>query len=64
MQMILELADAVEMLKKDSEVRVVVLTGIGKTFSSGGDLRFLLENCERPSTEIYNTIVTKVNEIM
>jgi 2-(1,2-epoxy-1,2-dihydrophenyl)acetyl-CoA isomerase len=64
MQMILELADAVEMLKKDSEVRVVVLTGIGKAFSSGGDLRFLLENCERPSTEIYNTIVTKVNEIM
>jgi len=32
MQMILELADAVEMLKKDSEVRVVVLTGIGKAF--------------------------------
>jgi len=63
-QMISELADAVENLKRDPEVRVVVLTGIGKAFSSGGDLRLLLESCKQPPTEIYNTIVTKVNEIM
>jgi len=62
--MILELVDVVENLKKDSEVRAVVLTGIGKAFSSGGDLRFLLESCEHSSTEIYDAIVTKVNEMM
>jgi len=39
-QMISELVDAVENLKRDPEVRVVVLTGIGKAFSSGGDLAF------------------------
>ncbi|GEM_PF-6650580 len=40
------------------------MTDTGKAFSSGSDLRFLLESCGHSSTDIYNAIVTKVDEIM
>lgn len=33
------LADAIESLQKDDEVNVIVLTGAGKYFSAGGDLK-------------------------
>jgi 2-(1,2-epoxy-1,2-dihydrophenyl)acetyl-CoA isomerase len=34
-----ELIDAIRKAKNDSEVRVILLTGAGKAFSSGGDIR-------------------------
>lgn len=35
-----ELTGAVDLCSKDSEVRVIVLTGSGKAFCSGGDIKF------------------------
>ena len=40
-QMIEELTDAAHALGADEAVRVVVLTGAGKSFCAGGDLRWM-----------------------
>lgn len=40
-QMIAELTEAADRLGRDPAVRVVVLTGSGKTFCAGGDLRWM-----------------------
>lgn len=40
-QMIEELTDAAEKLGADDNVRVVILTGDGKSFCAGGDLRWM-----------------------
>ncbi len=40
---ILELTDAFEEVKTDDSVRVVVLTGIGKSFCSGADINWMRE---------------------
>ncbi|CUJ21562.1 crotonase/enoyl-CoA hydratase family protein [Cognatishimia activa] len=42
-QMIAELTDAANMLGQDDTVRVVVLTGEGKSFCAGGDLAWMQE---------------------
>ncbi|MFQ5665115.1 MAG: enoyl-CoA hydratase/isomerase family protein [Candidatus Binatia bacterium] len=39
-----EIARAVEEIRADASVRVVVLTGSGKAFSSGGDLRMIAQD--------------------
>jgi len=40
-QMLLELTQAAQMLGDDDAVRVVVLTGAGRSFCAGGDLRWM-----------------------
>ncbi len=42
-EMILEIGSALEDCEKDNEVRVVVITGKGKAFCAGADLRFVNE---------------------
>ncbi|WP_026895262.1 enoyl-CoA hydratase/isomerase family protein [Clostridiisalibacter paucivorans] len=37
-----DLTETLEKVKKDDEIRVVVLTGNGKAFSAGGDLNYLV----------------------
>ena len=41
---------AVEDVTKDSEVRVLVITGTGQAFCSGADVKALAENAGRPAT--------------
>ncbi|WP_041071131.1 enoyl-CoA hydratase [Bacillus sp. OxB-1] len=42
--MMKELAEALESLKKDMTVQVVVISGAGRAFSAGGDIRVMLDS--------------------
>jgi enoyl-CoA hydratase/carnithine racemase len=50
------LRDLVAEIKDDPSLRVLVVTGVGKAFSSGGDLSFILENITRRPQENYRTM--------
>ena len=56
-----ELQDAIKVVSKDKEVRVVVITGAGKAFCSGQDLKDIKESKERSLSESihkrYNPII-------
>lgn len=41
MEMAGELADALEKAEGNPEVKVLVLTGAGRAFSAGGDIRYM-----------------------
>ncbi|MFC2035507.1 enoyl-CoA hydratase/isomerase family protein [Chloroflexota bacterium] len=49
--MIPELISALNDVDEDDEMRVMVLTGAGKDFSSGGDIKVALRDSERPAPE-------------
>ncbi|HEU4767340.1 MAG TPA: enoyl-CoA hydratase/isomerase family protein, partial [Pyrinomonadaceae bacterium] len=46
-----DLAEALEHLGSDRSVRVVIITGAGRAFCSGGDLSFMAELMERHNSE-------------
>jgi len=56
-----ELQDAIKVVSKDKKVRVVVITGAGKAFCSGQDLKDIKESKERSLSESihkrYNPII-------
>jgi 2-(1,2-epoxy-1,2-dihydrophenyl)acetyl-CoA isomerase len=54
-QLSYELQDALKQTKKDPEVRVVVITGAGKAFSSGQDLKDASNNPDR----VFSDSITK-----
>ena len=62
-----ELQDALKAAKKDKEVRVIVITGAGKAFSSGQDLKDQEANEGRPFSKSlhkrYNPIIKYVRKI-
>lgn len=62
-----ELQDALKKAEKDSAVRVVVLTGAGKAFSSGQDLKASMESGKRDLSESlhkrYNPIVRAIRNM-
>ncbi len=41
-----QLADTLELLKKDDQIKIIVMRGAGDCFSAGGDLKHFYENLE------------------
>ncbi|MGN8035556.1 enoyl-CoA hydratase-related protein [Chitinophaga sp. 22321] len=62
-----ELQDALKKAEKDTSVRVVVLTGAGKAFSSGQDLKASMESGKRDLSESlhkrYNPIIRAIRNM-
>ncbi|TNE81221.1 MAG: 2-(1,2-epoxy-1,2-dihydrophenyl)acetyl-CoA isomerase [Bacteroidetes bacterium] len=62
-----ELQDALKQAKRDAEVRVVVLTGAGKAFCSGQDLKAIAQSENRSLSESlykrYNPIIKAMREL-
>lgn len=62
-----ELQDALKKAEKDTSVRVVVLTGAGKAFSSGQDLKASMESGKRDLSESlhkrYNPIIRTIRNM-
>ncbi len=52
-----DLAEALEHAGSDREVRVVILTGAGRAFCSGGDIAFMAELMERRDSEEFARIL-------
>src|SRR5258705_8489465 len=52
-----DLAEALEHAGSDRAVRVVVITGAGRAFCSGGDVRFMAELMERGDSEEFARIL-------
>ena len=50
-ELIAELYDAAEKLAADDDVRIVVLTGAGKSFCAGGDFNWFASNVEKTRSE-------------
>lgn len=53
LNMIGELADELISLAKDDTVRAVILTGRGKTFCAGGDIRWALDYADKPAASFH-----------
>jgi len=62
-----ELQDALKQVEKDSNVRVVILTGAGKAFSSGQDLKAAMDGGKRNLSESlhkrYNPIIRAIRNM-
>lgn len=62
-----ELQDALKQAKRDAEVRVVILTGAGKAFCSGQDLKAIAQSENRSLSESlykrYNPIIKAMREL-
>lgn len=52
-----DLADALEHAGSDRNVRVVIITGAGRAFSAGGDVRFMAELMKRRDSEEFARIL-------
>jgi 2-(1,2-epoxy-1,2-dihydrophenyl)acetyl-CoA isomerase len=62
-----ELQDALKEVKRDAEVRVIVLTGAGKAFCSGQDLKAIADSKNRSLSDSlykrYNPIIKSMREM-
>lgn len=52
-----DLAEALERAGSDRSIRVVILTGAGRAFCAGGDVRFMAELMERQDSEEFARIL-------
>lgn len=66
MTMAQELADALEAAEADRAVKVIVLTGAGRAFSAGGDIRYMKAHCDEPdfSKKSMAPLAGKLSEIV
>lgn len=55
-----QLADRLPALQSDPAVRVVVLTGTGRAFCAGGDLKGLLHDIQEAGSEDYLSLASRV----
>jgi len=52
-----DMTKAIEEVRKDDQIKVLIVTGAGDTFSGGGDVDFLINDlCNRPPPEIRNLL--------
>lgn len=56
-QMAVEFAEATRMLQKDHDVRVLMVTGQGKSFCSGGDLQDTFEMFDKPPAQAQPVVI-------
>ena len=62
--LITEILDALMVLDKDEEVRAIVLTGNGKAFSSGGDIRAMKQAVEEGgSDKFFRPTIFKISQL-
>ena len=59
-----DLISALEICQKDSTSRVVIITGAGKAFCSGGDLKMAKEYANLEPSEPYRQLTKKLNRII
>ncbi len=54
-----DMAEAVEIVRRDPEIKALIITGKGNAFSSGGDVQYVLrEMCPNPLPEIRDELKT------
>ena len=58
-----ELLEALESLRDDANVRAIVLTGAGRAFSSGGDIREMSRSGELPAS-YFDELIGNVNHLI
>lgn len=58
-----ELADAMTDAAADGAVRTVLLTGRGRAFCAGGDLRWAVEYCDDPGTSLH-VLAAQLNRLV
>jgi enoyl-CoA hydratase/carnithine racemase len=59
-----DLAEALEEAGSDRTVRVVVITGAGRAFCAGGDVRFMAELIERKDTEEFSRLLGAARRVV
>lgn len=62
-QSMADVLDALNKCAADSNVKAVILKGAGKAFCGGGDIRFFMEEVEKPGFGL-GPLVTKVGEVI
>lgn len=63
LQMISELADILMKLATDNSVRGIALTGIGKAFCAGGDLKWAVNYAEEPGSS-FHRLASQLNMVV
>jgi 2-(1,2-epoxy-1,2-dihydrophenyl)acetyl-CoA isomerase len=63
-QFSLDLLSAVRQVSDDAEVRAVVITGAGRAFSSGADLKEAAEHAERGPIDVYRVLTERYHPII
>lgn len=58
------LVEAFEACMKDNEIRVVVLTGVGKVFNSGGDLKLAKKSIKTDPSEPFRQLTKSLNRLI
>jgi enoyl-CoA hydratase/carnithine racemase len=59
-----DLAEALEMAGSDRSVRVVVVTGAGRSFCAGGDVRAMAELIEQNDTEEFSRLLGSARRVI
>ena len=66
LHMALELEDALKKSEESPDVSVVIITGAGRAFCGGGDIRYMKAHCEEPdfSKKSMGPLAGKLSEIV
>ena len=59
-----DLAEALEKAGSDNDVRVVVITGAGRAFCAGGDVKFMAELIERKDSEEFSRLLGSARRVI